>query len=245
MINRETWRPRIVFLWSRLPAYAFACLNQLRTYLGDHMKIYSIGDPPKYFQSTSPWQNARIEVLPRHVVETSQLKKITSEINSFHPDFAFLTGWSIPLVRQLAPRLRTQNVRTICMADTPWMGQVRQIIRAGIGRNMIHRWFDAIWVPGERARYLAEFAGFPSERIWMNLYCADFEKFNEAYRKYGTQRENTFIFTGRLEKVKNIAAMKRATQIAEKIRTRPEAIKTRKLTASGINKTRAAPLLFG
>ncbi len=204
--------PRIAVFWSRLPAYAFASLQSLQDKLGESLRVFSLGEPPAYFGETPEWKNSGIRTLPRRPFDTDLITKIMAEMDDFRPDFAFLTGWSLPCVRQLAPALKSRKVFTVCMSDTPWQGNMRQFLRGLLGRRMIRNWYDAMWVPGERGRLLAEFAGFHPDRVWMNLYCADVDGFCHPGES-NPQRNREFLFTGRLVPAKNIRLLARAYSV--------------------------------
>lgn len=195
-------QPRIFFIWSRLPGYALSSLTKLKLELNNNLMVKSIGDPPLYLHDSVSKLFSELEYYPRKYEDRKLYYKIVSDVESFAPDFLIVTGWNLKIIRQVARHFKKQNIVTVCMADTPWEGSIKQITKALLGRFILHQCFNIMWVPGLKASILAKFVGFKDNNLWLNLYCADSDVY--LYSERDTAEVGNFLFIGRYEIEKNI-----------------------------------------
>lgn len=204
--------PKTAFIWSRLPGYAFASLKKLENILGNNLLIKSFGEPPLYLHKEYQKQFGKFEYYPRLPKSNTLLNTIIADLEMFEPELLIVTGWNNKIIRDLAKYFKSKNVTTVCMADTPWEGSFRQIVRSIFGRTTLHKCYDKIWVPGERAFSLAKFSGYSNNNIWRNLYCADTDIYSGVIKKRKDKKTGNkmFLFVGRFEKEKNIEGLIKA-----------------------------------
>jgi len=204
---------KIAVLWSHLPGYAYACITELSAMLGDNLWYASLGPPPCYLTAGDSLKRPTITIFSREGNAQNIAENILQQLNAFQPQVFLATGWALPAVRFVAQHLKRRGVLTVCMADTPWLGKVRQIIRCVAGRWLLHQCYDALFVPGACAVPVAHLAGFSGPRLWQNLYSGDTQTFSaltetrlEDARSSGSWPQR-FLFVGRLAPEKNITGL--------------------------------------
>ena len=204
---------KIAVLWSHLPGYAYACITELSAVLGNNLWYASLGPPPRYLAAADSSKMSKVRIFPREGNAQKITENILQQLNAFQPQVFLATSWALPAVRLIAGRLKRRGVLTVCMADTPWSGKMRQIIRCIAGRWLLHQCYDVLFVPGVRAVRLAHLAGFNGPMLWQNLYCGDTQTFSartetrlEDARSSGSWPQR-FLFVGRLAPEKNISAL--------------------------------------
>ncbi|HJN17073.1 MAG TPA: glycosyltransferase family 4 protein [Armatimonadota bacterium] len=205
--------PKIAVVWSRMPGYAQACLAELAAIIGDGLWCASIGDPPPHAPQEPAFAGRPATIFSRDGAPRPVADAILGELTAFKPDVLIATGWSLPAVRLVARELRGEGVVTVCMADTPWTGALRQVVRCLVGRRLLRQCYDVMWVPGARALPLAQLAGFDPPHVWQGLYTADSATFaagtpgrlDSARAESAWPRQ--FLFVGRLAPEKNVGRL--------------------------------------
>lgn len=204
---------KIAVLWSNLPTYAFACIEELSKLLNGRVWFASLGELPPYFVNSDGAKKENIKIFQRDRNIKQTEAEILAELHDFRPDVFIASGWHIRLNRLLAQRLKSQGVLTVCLTDTPWRGTPRQYMRCLAGRRILHRCYDVLWVPGDEAASLARMAGFSEDRIWKKMLSADTKLFASQTEKrlketsFEQHWPKGFLFVGRLEESKNIEGL--------------------------------------
>src|SRR6188768_1720355 len=189
---------KVVFYWSGLPHYAQACLRELSTRPGVELKVYSLDSPPSFFTT----QLVDFEVVD--VTTPGALEKHADSVLA-NQDVVVCSGWMYPeLLRAIGRVRKRQDLLTICMADTPWKSELRQQVRAVLGRTKIRGLFDAIWIASARGIPLAHQLGFHGRALWQGLYCADTKSWLAVPRVVDSEGGRSFAFLGRLEPEKGV-----------------------------------------
>jgi glycosyltransferase involved in cell wall biosynthesis len=151
--------------------------------------------------------------------DAGAVDQIVAEIGAFGPEIYIGHGWKPKAPMTVAKRLKKKRIRTVCCADTPWLGTVRQSVRCILGGPLVRSAYEAIFIPGARGIPPARLMGFPDTRIWQNLYCGNSDLFSRGTReRLGTAHEDghwpqRFIFVGRLVDVKNVRGLLAAYKI--------------------------------
>lgn len=217
MITSQDQAPRIAVLWSRLPGYAYACVSALAARIGnDRVWCGSLGDPPSYFAETIASGQLPVSVFSRQDNYRQVAEDILARLLPFRPDVVVGSGWALKAWLLVAKQLRQQGVATVAMADTPWLGTFRQAARCVLGRQLLRRSFDALWIPGARGYPVARLAGYADDRLWQNMLACDAETYSAATpeRLQAAQLHRRwprrFLFVGRLVEVKNIVRLMEA-----------------------------------
>ena len=205
-MNRNAHEPRIFVLWSHLPYYAFACLRSTAERLTDRIDVISIGTGPN---GPLGHESVNVEVVPADA-GLMRYAATARRLRNRDYDVVLVGGWAHSAMLCLAAIARSVGTMTVCMADTPWKSQARQIARLASARLVLPRLFNAIWIPGERGLAMAQMLGFAQERIWTGVYSTDQDLFgrgaDERIEERCRQRvwPKRFVFVGRLAEEKNV-----------------------------------------
>lgn len=205
-MNRNAHGPRILVLWSYLPYYAFACLRSTAERLNQRIDVISIGAGPN---GNFNHPSVKVEVIPADA-GLMCYAATARRLRDRDYDMVLMGGWAHSAMLYLAAAARSVGTMTVCMADTPWKSQARQIARIASARLVLPRLFNAIWIPGERGLAMAQMLGFSQERIWTGLYSTDQDLFgqgaDERIDEHCRQRiwPRRFVFVGRLAEEKNV-----------------------------------------
>jgi len=208
-LQKDAEPRRILAVWQHLPYYAFACLREASRRGGVTIDVISVGEGPN---SLPQDERVNVQVLPEHDDWRSWMGLI-KRVRAHPYDVALFGGWSQRFALAVAIAARTVGTMTVCMADTPWTGQLRQALRAHVARSTMRAIFDVIWIPGARALPLAQMLGFPSGRIWTGVYSTDQEMFGchadarIEERRVAGNWPRRFIYVGRFAPEKNIVRL--------------------------------------
>ena len=147
---------RIAILWTELSGYLNACLQAL---VDHHNVDLSVTRIVKKGVNRHPYAESMFEWMPNlRTLPNSNVKHadaLISELDSFAPDVAIISGWAMPVYRKIARILRSQGVYVIGTADNPWHGSFRQRLGVLVSPWYVRPLFDDLWVPGERGARFA------------------------------------------------------------------------------------------
>ncbi|MGO9565056.1 MAG: glycosyltransferase family 4 protein [Candidatus Korobacteraceae bacterium] len=128
--------------------------------------------------------------------------KLHGLLQEFGPEIV-LTCWHIREYRRACDALRGRAVRVGCL-DNQWRGTLRQRIGVLTSPVYLRRYFDALFVPGERQAEWARRMGFEESRIWRGVLSAEVSRF---WAVRGEERPPAFLYVGRLSPEKGITAL--------------------------------------
>jgi glycosyltransferase involved in cell wall biosynthesis len=194
---------KVAILWTKPSSYLNAALRALAAY-GCEILIFNEaadGDAP-FEQGELRWISRRHEF---HGAPEFRILRQT--IESFLPD-VILCSWHVPAYQKVCSRLRGQSVRVGC-GDNQWRGTLRQQLGRIAAPFHLHRFYDVLFVPGERQSMWARRMGFPEERIWKGLLTCDVAAF-QGCRTRRSAETRTFLYAGRLSPEKGIQTLVRA-----------------------------------
>lgn len=127
---------------------------------------------------------------------------VRSIVASKSPSVVVLSGWWNPGYRRLARALAPEGVAVVMTMDNPR----RSSLRASLRRLRSWRYFrhvDAVVVPGERARLLAEALGFRPSQTYGGLYGVDFAGLLPSFQqRKATPWPRRFLYVGQLSRRK-------------------------------------------
>jgi glycosyltransferase involved in cell wall biosynthesis len=196
---------RIAVLWTHLTNYAYSCFSELASRSDVSLWVGSLGKPLYCAKSDDPVKTAYYETTD----STNNLEKICHDIHQHQPDIFIGCGWNPRLSILAARRMKQAGIPTVCCADTPWLGTLRQSMRCYFGGAWVRRSYDAILIPGARGLPVARLLGYSPERTWFNDYSGNDQLFSAGTEDrldlafQGKNWPKGFLFVGRLVPEKN------------------------------------------
>jgi glycosyltransferase involved in cell wall biosynthesis len=104
---------------------------------------------------------------------------------------------------------KKRGVLAIAGCDTQANGSFRQYLAGIIAPYYLHKSIDVLWVTGERQRQLAYKLGFKGNKCWDGFYSCDWNSFSQIYP---SEKNNSFLYVGRLIERKGIRTLIEAYQ---------------------------------
>jgi glycosyltransferase involved in cell wall biosynthesis len=194
---------RIAVLWSEFPPYVAACVQALAMRAGVEISVVRYAYPAdKPFDA-----RARSLTIPVYTISARdplrhQWDELGALLRDFEPNVAIVSGWAIPAFNRAARYVRQRGGTVICTSDNPWRGNLKHTLGAVFAKPLFRCRYAALFVPGERARPLANALGFTGKRLITGSYSCDWPLYAGAY---GRLREDSdhgwphaFIFVGSL-----------------------------------------------
>jgi glycosyltransferase involved in cell wall biosynthesis len=193
-----------------LSGYLNACLRELA--LRPDVDLFVSYFPP---HQDAPFDDDQFAWIPKQFVWRSDadLDSLDTKLDAFKPDAIVLCGWGVAGYRKLSRKWKSGSVRILAM-DNHWLGTPRQWAGVVSAPLFVRRLADAIWVPGERQAQFARKLGF--QKILSGLYSCDTAKFSAIYNAQTQSKRNaepSFLFVGRMIKIKGIATLASAYKL--------------------------------
>ncbi len=196
---------RIAVLWTRLSGYINSGLMELAA-RGNELLVYHEepeGNAP-YSESCFSWIERRYSYHSRP--DDAVLRP---RLQEFRPELV-LASWHVPAFQRTCGALRGRTIRVGC-TDSQWRGTARQWGGSLLSSFHIRRFYDALFVPGERQAQWARRMGYPEDRIWKGLYCCATQNFLQGHENRNWDR-GVFLYVGRLTEEKGIHVLAQAYQ---------------------------------
>lgn len=139
------------------------------------------------------------------------------------PDLFFQGGYHKKTFSTLGSQCRRRGGKVVCLADTAWQGNLRQVLIDPLRhRALLRSRFDGLFVPGSSGLQHATYMGYSAKTTLSGLLGADPDLFSSGDTL--AKRSKTFLFVGRLEPIKNVlnlvAAFERFSSICPDWRLR-------------------------
>ncbi len=189
--------------------YAYACFCALAKMEDTRIWLAAIGESPvlvEYLRRT----HTDTVAFSEYPKDYRDWKGILRSIERFKPDVFIGLGWSDRQIILIAQQLKKVGVLSVCMADTPWLGTIRQVLRCLVGRPFIRKTYDVLLITGPRGYPVARLAGYRHPFIWTGLNSGNAEIYGATTERRlalaGEKREwpASFIFVGRFVEAKNL-----------------------------------------
>ncbi len=195
--------PRIAVLWDELPGYAVACVRALGAREGVALVVVRHANPgDKAFDKSALSLPVPIHTISAQEPFRQQWSQLRTLLADFRPDVALVSGWAIHGFNSAARWVHRRGGRVICMSDNPWQGDLKHVLGARCARLLFRKRYDAMFVPGERARPLANALGFTGTRLITGSYSCDWSLYSQAFLRGLRHETNSwpqvFLFVGRL-----------------------------------------------
>lgn len=121
--------------------------------------------------------------------------------NRMRPDYVYVSGRMDKEYLKTSLSLRANGAKIIMGMDTQFKISIKTFIKIILAKKLYHKYFDILWVCGERQRRLANWLGYKNNTIWENIYSGDSNVFVDIEPDY---QSKNLLFIGRIDKVKNI-----------------------------------------
>jgi glycosyltransferase involved in cell wall biosynthesis len=197
---------KVAFLWTKLSGYLNTSLRSL------HSKGSALLVVNEAATADAPFDEAEFGwIEQRHqYVGRPEFASVMGLLDTFQPD-VILAGWHIPAYQRACARFRGHAVRVGC-ADNQWRGNMKQQLGRLTAPIYLHRFYDAMFVPGERQAVWARKMGYAEDRIWKGHVPCDMDAFAKFPASL-SRPDKTFVYAGRLSKEKGIDILCQAYEL--------------------------------
>jgi glycosyltransferase involved in cell wall biosynthesis len=197
---------RVAVLWTKLSGYLSSSLRSLQA-KGAALLVVNeaaTADAP-FDEAEFGWIERRHQYVGRPEFAT-----VMGLLDTLQPDL-ILASWSVPAYQRACARFRGRAVRVGC-ADNPWRGTLKQQVGRLAAPIHLRRFYDAMFVAGERQAVWARKMGYPEDRIWKGLYTCDVDVFAKSSTSL-SRPDKAFLYAGRLSKEKGIDTLLRSYEL--------------------------------
>jgi glycosyltransferase involved in cell wall biosynthesis len=197
---------RVAVLWAKLSGYLNAALRDL------HTKGAALLVVNEAATADAPFDEAEFGWMERRhqYVGKPEFTTVMRLLEAFQPD-VILNTWRIPAYQRACARFRGRAVRVGC-ADNQWRGTLKQELGRLTAPIYLHRFYDAMFVAGERQAVWARKMGYAEDRIWKSLYTCDVDAFAKSPADL-LRSDKAFLYAGRLSKEKGLDILRRAYEL--------------------------------
>ncbi|MBN1878407.1 MAG: hypothetical protein JXA33_29590, partial [Anaerolineae bacterium] len=194
---------RIAVLWSEFPPYVAACVRALAMREGVEVLVVRYTQPvDKPFDAQARNLSPTVHTISTRDPLKQQWSALHTLLRDFKPDVAVVSGWAVPAFNRAVRYVRNQGGIVICTSDNPWRGDVKHILGSILARPLLRHRYAAMFVPGARARPLANALGFTGRRLITGSYSCDWPLYAGAYARRREHSHNgwphAFLFVGSL-----------------------------------------------
>lgn len=190
----------VFFSWWGLPDYAARCIRASIDRLPGNVAVVGT-------RSRMPIRGMEDSLgQPVIWIEGDSNKLSWRDLGLHPPDLFFQGGYHLPAFRALGAECKRNGGKVICLADTSWQGDLRQILIDPVRHGFSLRGgFDGLFVPGQSGLKYSKYVGYKPSKTLPGLYGADSSLFVPGQPL--SSRPKTLLFVGRLEPVKNVLGL--------------------------------------
>lgn len=213
MVNSRT---KVLFLYTTPSQYFLNCLK--------HLALLPKVDIQVVFKNTNHTFFKALFVNHR-IICASKPPSFQALLNfclNFKPNIIFISGWVDKEYLRIGRLYHKQGVTIIGLSDTLIKRNVRQYLGKWYSRYYLKNIFTAFWVTGKEAKELIRYLGWKNEPVFQGFYTIDHLTFYPSPVKNKTP---SFLFVGRLEKIKGVEILIAAYQWYRSIVQKPWALK--------------------
>ncbi|WP_269527008.1 glycosyltransferase family 4 protein [Coraliomargarita parva] len=202
----------VLVLYTRLSGYVASCLQELRS-KGVELLVYAY--PAQHNAPFDPSLFVNCGVVCNRFEFNDH--EIINEATKFRPDLVLVSGWSdkgyLSICKALC-RLKNPPL-VVCGMDTQWKGSFRQRIAALLSPFYLKKFFNVLWVAGERQRQFARRLGFYGFGCWDGYYSCDYRKFSAKTERTSVcdRGVKKFLFVGRYVREKGVDILSEAYEL--------------------------------
>jgi glycosyltransferase involved in cell wall biosynthesis len=197
---------RVAVLWTKLSGYLSRSLRSLQA-KGAALLVVN-----EAATADAPFDEAEFAWIERRhrYVGKPEFATVMGLLEAFQPD-VILATWHIPAYQRACAPFRGRAVRVGC-ADNQWRGTLKQQVGRLTSAIHLRRFYDAMFVTGERQAVWARRMGYAEDRIWKGLYTCDVDAFAKFPASL-SRPDKTFLYAGRLSKEKGIEILRRSYEL--------------------------------
>lgn len=190
---------KVLVLYTRLTNYWMACLEKAVEQNG--MEFLVFRDEPS---DQAPFQLTDLTGIKLHSNKELIGKSLPQLLSDFPADLVYVAGWSNKDYLKITLAYKKAGATTVMGMDNHWTGSLKQQLASLFNYQLVRKYVDHIWIPGEPQLKFARKLGFPEDRINLGLYCADERLFEPIQRPV---KQEKFLFVGRLVKHKGLTVL--------------------------------------
>ena len=186
---------KILFLFTELSGYMINCFEIAK--LSDfeiHVIKYPINkEAPFEFKSEN-----EIYLYDRKQFNSKQ--DLLNIIRKLSPQLLLISGWIDELYLKIVKE-DALKCKKVLMFDTSWENKLKQKIWITIFKFSYLKYFNSVWVPGDKQLQYARKLGFKKSQIFQGLYTCNFDLFKNIFDKSLSKKRQIFpkkfLFIGR------------------------------------------------
>jgi glycosyltransferase involved in cell wall biosynthesis len=203
---------KVLYLYEEVMGYTIATLRELakrgaeiNVVHWDHKKL-------------TPFRFHDIGGVKFHSRSTLSVRDVIRLAETLSPDITVVSGWTDRAYLLTALNLRRKSKRVVLALDGPWRGTIKQRLAAVLGALGVFRFlYSHAWVAGVYQYQYAVNLGLRRDEIVFDLYSADLTLFHNARTDSSIAASakfpRTFLFVGRLEKIKGLETLSEAWRL--------------------------------
>ena len=186
---------KILFLFAELSGYMMHCFKIAhQSGFEIHVINYPINkDAPFELKSDN-------EVCLYDRKQFNSKKDLLNFIRKLSPQLLLVSGWIDDLYLKTVKE-NELKCKKVLMFDTPWENKLKQKIWINFFKFNYLKYFNSVWVPGDKQLQYARKLGFKESCIFQGLYCCNFDLFEDFFDKSISKKRQMFpkkfLFVGR------------------------------------------------
>ena len=177
---------KILFLFAELSGYMMHCFKIAHQ---SDFEIHVIKYPknkeaPFEFKSEN-----EIYLYDRKQFDSKQ--DLLNIIRKISPQLLLVSGWTDDLYLKIVKE-NTLKCKKVLLFDTPWQNKLKQKIWMNFFKFSYLKYFNSVWVPGEKQLQYARKLGFKEAHIFQGLYSCNTNLFENIFAKSSSKKEQIF-----------------------------------------------------
>ncbi|MDA9714919.1 glycosyltransferase family 4 protein, partial [Bacteroidota bacterium] len=186
---------KILFLFTELSGYMLHCFKiAQQSGFEIHVIKYPVNkEAPFEFKSEN-----EIYLYDRKQFNSKQ--DLLNIIRKLSPQLLLISGWIDELYLKIVKE-DALKCKKVLMFDTSWENKLKQKIWITIFKFSYLKYFNSVWVPGDKQLQYARKLGFKKSQIFQGLYTCNFDLFKNIFDKSLSKKRQIFpkkfLFIGR------------------------------------------------
>lgn len=194
---------KILVLYNRLAGYWMTSMRKfIELYGGEFIVFRNVNS------SASPFELQDEKGIRLYDAKKYDKKELLNFCIKENPDIVYVGGWNNEKYLKVAGYFRSKLIPVLCGIDNPWTNSLKQRMGKPILKNILHRHFSHVWIPGDFQNEFVKKMGYRNGQVIRNLYSADLELFLKENDKNKSSKSrkfpHRFIYVGRYLTLKGI-----------------------------------------